>query len=253
MILCIPFYPLGYELILIPAGNNPDKPKNNRIIVLLRELQQLPPSRNIVKQCSGRTKKPINIPGSSRYAKFLRFLYIFSGDFRHKFYTQKEDPGIYTLNTFFIHFFLGWVGGYVHDSEGSTSFAAFLEHGIGGWQDGRPKGETVMNCGRLWACASEKPPKSRRKMNENDDYPPGKEHIPFKGSWGPMIFLFHRWDMFVHWRVIQVGFFFPFSFLFPDFRRVAFRVTSGACLFRIRDSAGQTQTTNRKDEKWRCR
>ena len=26
-------------------------------------------------------------------------------------------------------------------------------------------------------------------------YPPTKQHIPFKGSWVPMIFLFHRWDM----------------------------------------------------------
>ena len=34
-----------------------------------------------------------NIPGSSRYVKFLPFGRFF-GEFRHKLYTQKEDPGI---------------------------------------------------------------------------------------------------------------------------------------------------------------
>ena len=34
------------------------------------------------------------IPGSSRYVTFLPFGVGFWGEFWHKFYTQKEDPGI---------------------------------------------------------------------------------------------------------------------------------------------------------------
>ena len=34
------------------------------------------------------------IPGFSRYVKFLPFGRLLVGEFRHKFYTQKEDPGI---------------------------------------------------------------------------------------------------------------------------------------------------------------
>ena len=37
----------------------------------------------------------IIIPGSSRYAKIFSLLVVFLSEFRHKIYTQKEDPGIY--------------------------------------------------------------------------------------------------------------------------------------------------------------
>ena len=32
-------------------------------------------------------------PGSSRSVKMSAFWSVFSGEFRHKFYTEKEDPG----------------------------------------------------------------------------------------------------------------------------------------------------------------
>ena len=35
-----------------------------------------------------------HIPGSSRYVKSLPFGAFFVGEFRHKRYTQKEDPGM---------------------------------------------------------------------------------------------------------------------------------------------------------------
>ena len=38
-------------------------------------------------------KYTVHIPGSSRYVKFS-LLVGFFGEFRHKFYTQKEDPGM---------------------------------------------------------------------------------------------------------------------------------------------------------------
>ena len=35
----------------------------------------------------------------------------------------------------------------------------------------------------------------------SNEYPPGNDHLsPLKVA-GKMIFLFHRWDMLVHWRV----------------------------------------------------
>ena len=41
------------------------------------------------------------ISGSSRYVKFLPFGRVFVGELRHKFYTQKEDPGV-DMFSFFL-------------------------------------------------------------------------------------------------------------------------------------------------------
>ena len=191
MILCIPFYPLGYELILIPAGNNPDKPENNRITVLLRELQQLPPSRNIVKQCFGRTKKPINIPGSSRYAKFLRFFYILLVIFGTNFTHKRIRSRYFYIENFFHPLFFG-VGGWIcpwfrrqHKLCG-VSWAQYS--GVAGRPaEGRNGDDPWPTVGMPAKKTSKKQKKNERKWwlpSWEGTYPNNK------GSWGPMIFLF---------------------------------------------------------------
>ena len=42
---------------------------------------------------AGNHRERVYLPGSSRYVKCLPFGWFF-GEFRHKFYTQKEDPSV---------------------------------------------------------------------------------------------------------------------------------------------------------------